>query len=175
MNKVIFIAIFCFVMVGCKKEEFDIDKPNVAVFVNQIKAETYSIYELDKNGEKLWLKMPKFTKSHIPALLILAEDTTHVNIFPTNPLSSRNPFPEGRDYFILGECLLWTVEGVRNETGYGSLDPYLVNHTDPNNLKALKGIDILSVRERYRNWWDNYKDSNWKTIDPLEGTIYNWF
>ena len=121
--------------------------------------------------------MPKFTRSHIQSLIDFSKDTTHITDFPINPISSRRPYPEGREYFILGECLLWTVEGIRNGYGYGSLDPFLIDTALAESVryKGLKGDKILIVRDIYKDWWDNYKDNEWKNENPLEETSYRWF
>jgi hypothetical protein len=168
------IGICCF---SCKKDDFDTEHPDVTKFVSQLRKGTYNQYEMGVNGERLWLKMPKFTEVHIPALIELSKDTTHIAKFPVNPLSSRYPFPEGRDYSILGECLLWAVEGIINSSGYGSLDPYLINTTLPEAIrhKGISGAEILTVRELYKNWWNSYGDKDWKNHPPLEGTPYRWF
>ncbi len=120
MRKLIFIACVALFLTSCEKDNFDIDHPNVATFVQQIKTQTYKVYEKGENGEKLWLKMPHFTEEDIPELIEFAKDTTHITKFPYNPLSSMTPFPAGRDYSILGECLLWVVEGIRRESEYAS-------------------------------------------------------
>ena len=163
--------------ISCEKDKFDIDNPNVEIFVKQLKNGTYDYYEKGENGENLWLLMPKFTRSHIPSLIAFAKDTTHITDFPINPISSRRPFPEGRDYFILGECLLWTVEGIRNGYGYGSLDPFLIDTalTESERFKGLKCTEILIVRDIYKDWWNNFKDNDWKDINPLGETSYRWF
>ena len=124
MKKLFFSAILILLCIGCEKDKFDIDDPDVAVFVNKLKSGTYDYYERGETGENLWLLMPEFTPDHISSLIDFAYDTTHISDFPVNPVSSRRPYPEGREYFILGECLLWTVEGVRNGNRYGSLDPF---------------------------------------------------
>jgi hypothetical protein len=170
-----FVTIFILFCFGCKKDEFDPNNPNVATFVQQIKNGSYNCYEKDDHGEKLWPIMPKFTEDHIPTLISLSKDTSHVEIFPINPMSSRTPFPEGRQYFILGECLLWTIEGIRNGTEYGSLDPYLIDMTADNPTKGMSGKEILIVRDLYQTWWISNKNLNWKIIYPLEGTSYRWF
>lgn len=164
-------------IIGCEKEKFDLDNPNVAVFVKQLKNGTYNCYEKGENGENLWLLLPTFTPNHISSLIEFAKDTSHISDFPTNPNSSRRPLPEGREYFILGECLLWTVEGIRNSNGYGSLDPFLIDtsHDENEKYKGLTSGEILIVRDIYKNWWDNYKDGDWNDKNPLENTSYRWF
>lgn len=175
MGKYLFITIltvFCF---GCDRNEFDPHNPEVVKFVQQIKNGTYNFYEKGENGEKLWLIMPKFEKDNIPTLIDFSKDTTHINEFPVNPVSSRTPYPNNREYFILGECLLWTVEGIRNGSGFGSLDPYLVDTTSLDEFKGLMGSEILSVRDSFKVWWSNFKDRDWKEKNPLDGTPYKWF
>jgi len=39
----------------------------------------------------------------------------------------------------------------------------------------LKGGEILIVRDIYKDWWYNLKESNWKDKNPLEGNFYGWF
>ena len=172
---IIFVMIlFC---MGCEKTEFDINNPDVTTFVKKLKNGTYDYYQKDEKGENLWLLMPKFTKSHIQSLIDYSKDTSHIKDFPINPVSSRRPFPEGREYFILGECLLWTIEGIRNGRGFGSLDPILIDSSliESDRYKGLKGNQILIVRDFYVNWWNEYKDKDWKSKNPLEGTSFQWF
>ena len=177
MRRLSFITILILLCIGCEKDKFNIDNPDVEIFVKQLKNGTYDCYEKGETGENLWLLMPKFTRRHIQSLIDFAKDTTHITDFPINPISSRRPFPEGRDYFILGECLLWTVEGIRNGYGYGSLDPFLIDTSkaESERLKGLKCIEILIVRDIYKDWWNNYKDNDWKGKNPLGETSYRWF
>ncbi|WP_291124844.1 DUF4943 family protein, partial [Flavobacterium sp. UBA6031] len=137
-----------------------------------------SCYQKDDTGQNLWLLMPKFTVTHIPALLEYAKDTTSISQFPINPVSSRPPYPSGRRYFILSECLLWVVEGIRTNKTYPSHDPYLVDSSKPSaeKLKGLTKKEILGVRELYYNWWNQSAiiPEWWLTTPPLSGTTYSW-
>jgi hypothetical protein len=171
----ILTVIFIFILISCQKESFDVQNPDVALFVKQLKAGNYNCYEKNEQGENLWLLMPEFRNEHIPALLKYASDTSMISDFPVNPMSSRPPFPAGREYFILAECLLWTIEGIRSGTGFGSLDPYLVRAEWPDNQELVKGTEILIVRQLYQDWWSTYKNGDWKSINPLEGADYRWF
>ena len=167
---------------------FDIYNPDVALFVSQLKAGTYSCYKKDENGQNLWLEMPKFTAAHIPALLEYAKDTASISQFPINPASSQSPYPYDRNYFILSEGLLWIVEGIRvgattvspameiPKFTFASLNPYL---TEKSILtvaiyKSLTKKEILSVRELYYNWWYGVIPEWWLTTPPLEGSQYYW-
>lgn len=159
---------------SCKKDNFDIDHPDVETFVKQLKDGTYNKYETNDKGENLWLKMPKFSETHIPLLIALSKDTTHIKNFPVNPMSSRSPFPEGRSYFILGEGLLWIVDGIIKATAYTSLDPFLID-VSKNEAERYKGIttrEILKVQEIYANW---QKSNRALTGNPLENSPYRWF
>jgi len=156
---------------------FDINNPDVALFISQLKAGTYSCYKTDIYSQYLWLAMPKFTVTHIPALLEYAKDTTFIAHFPSNPASSRTPYPSGRSNFVLGECLLWIVEGIRTNVAYPSLDPYLVDSSKSatEKLKGLSKKEILNVRELYNNWWYGSAIPEWwLRTPPLNGTTYSW-
>lgn len=159
----------------------DMDNPDVDLFVSLLKAGTYNCYVKNEYGENLWLAMPKFNGGHIEALLEYAEDTAKISRFPVNPVSSRPPLPVGRDYFILNECLLWIVEGLR--TGLGTfnfplLDPYLVDNSKPagERERGLSVSEIMDVGELYYSWWHNSAIMEWWLRNPpLEGTSYSWF
>lgn len=177
MKTLTILTILTILASSCEVFEFNTENPDVEVFVEKLIHGKYDIYEVGEDGENLWLIMPNFTERHIKGLLSFASDTSHLEAFPCNPISSRTPLPEGRDYFILSECLLWTIEGIRNGRGYGSLDPYLINTSLPDNekYKGLSGSEILEVRDLYLDWWEKYEDDDWEDMDPLEGTVYRWF
>ena len=162
--------------ISCKKES-DVCYPDVEKFVQQLKNGTYDNYKLDEKGEKLWLVMPSFTGVHIQSFIDYEMDTSRIIAFPANPVSSRSPFPPGRDYFILSESLLWTVEGIRNGKSYGSLDPYLIDNalTNEERYKGLTSVEILAVRDLYQKWWTTFKNGDWKNVNPLVGTFFQWF
>lgn len=143
MNRITLIVLLFFPILSCEKDKFDLNNPNVEQFIHQLKNGTYTQYEKGENGEILWLVMPEFTKNHIQSLIDFSKDTSHINNFPVNPISSRTPFPNNRNYFILGECLLWTVEGIRNGNGYGSLDPYLIDISSGEVHRGLKVVKFL--------------------------------
>jgi len=177
MKKIYFVIFLSILISGCTKDKFNLNNPDVGLFVRQLKNGTYNCWEKGDKGENLWLLMPAFNPGHISALLELAKDTSHISEFPINPVSSRRPFPEGREYFILSECLLWVVEGIRNGYGYGSLDPFIID-TALNENERCRGIsckEILLVRDRYKEWWVEYKDGDWQFENPLEDTSYRWF
>lgn len=173
---VLFIGLIIFCS-SCEKNNFDIDNPNVKIFVKQLKNGTYDKYAKNEKGENLWLIMPEFNKRHIPLLIELSQDTTHIEKFPINPLSSRLPFPGERDYFILGEGLLWIVEGIITETTYPSLDPFLIDTSrdDTERYKGLTTHEILMIQEIYTQWWNKNKHEERITEKPLENTSFRWF
>ncbi|UZR96359.1 DUF4943 family protein [Chondrinema litorale] len=177
MKNLLFIVVLTLFFTSCEKDEVDINNPDVQKFVQQIKDGTYNHYEKGQNREDLWLQMPNFTKSNIQSLIDFSKDTSHITNFPLNPVSSRKPFPADREYLILGECLLWTVEGIRNDFRYGSLDPYLIDTALNENerFQGLKGTEILIIKDVYNDWWNSLKGKDWKNTNPLENTSYIWF
>jgi len=175
MNRTLLMTILTILCASCGKVNFKPDHPDVGAFVRELKNGTYDCYEKGDNGEDLWLLMPEFTSDQIQSLIDFSKDTTHISNFPVNPISSRTPFPNGRDYFILSECLLWTVEGIRNGSGFGSLDPYLTDTQAINQHAGLNGAEILIVRAHYQTWWNSFKNTGWAEKNPLEGTSYHWF
>jgi hypothetical protein len=174
--KNILLSLLCITALwSCEKIRFDPAHPDVGKFVGQLKNGTYNTFEKGENGENLWLKMPEFTEKHIRSLIDYSADTSHINAFPVNPISSRMPYPNGRNYFILGECLLWAVEGIRNGTGYGSLDPYLTDTAHPGYDRGVSGRDVLIVNKLYNDWWNTFQDKDWSRQNPLEKSTYSWF
>jgi len=154
-----------------------LNNPDVKEFVFRVKNNSYDIYEISETGEKLWLIMPDFTANDIPDLLKYASDMASISDFPTNPISSIPPYHNEDGTLILGECLLWTIEGIRIDSKYGSLTPILLKNrsNDPSiPSEYLDKEEILLVKAIYDQWWVDNKNSNWKVIDPLEDTIYSW-
>ena len=103
VRKLVLLSIFTILCSSCEKGEFDPNYPNVEEFVQHLKSGTYDFYEKGENGKNLWLLMPKFSKHHIPSLIDFSKDTSHIKDFPINPLASHSPYPNDRQYYILGE------------------------------------------------------------------------
>jgi len=178
MKNLIFFAVLIFFCWSCEKDDFDLYRPDIEKFVQQIKNGTYDQYKLGENGEKLWTIMPNFTKEHIPLLINFAIDTSLVcpcNHFPTNPVSSIPPYKinNNKECIMIGEYLLWCVEGIIENKGFASLTPILLNQ-NYSNEKRLSGKDILEVRKIYQEWWEEYRHSENTNKLPLEGTNYIW-
>jgi len=174
MKNLLILFVLMILGLACQKDNFNPQKPDVELFVEQLKNGTYNCYEKGEKGENLWLVMPEFKEKHLPKLLELAKDTSHILDFPANPISSRTPRPYGRDYFILGECLLWIVEGIRIKHKFPSLDPYLIKISPQFDPSGLNGEEILSVWGLYNTWWTTNKKGDWQNHNPIEGTIFRW-
>jgi hypothetical protein len=177
MRALVFILIPVILLAGCSKEEFDISNPDIKDFVARLKDGTYNRYETGENGEKLWAVFPIFNRSHIPLLIEMADDTTIVSPcdhFPVNSISSIPPYrigKNGNSGIMIGEYLLWCAEAaIRGH--FVSLVPVIANCDNPE--KALSGREILSIRERYRIWWENYGSKGDVSVLPLSGTVYRW-
>ncbi len=178
MKNVIIFAFFLFFCLGCEKDDFNVNNPDVEQFVQQLKKGTYDSYEFGENGEKLWTIMPNFTKKHIPLLIHLAKDTSLVSPchhFPVNPISSIPPYriDDNRECIMIGEYLLWCVEGIIENKDFASLTPILINQSYSTE-KRLNGENILEVRIIYQEWWEKNKQSENIHDFPLEETIYRW-
>jgi hypothetical protein len=91
MRKLFLLTILTILCIGCEKDEWDLNNPEVEKFVQQLKNETYDYYEKGENGEDLWLIMPNFVKHHIQSLIDFSIDTSHINDFPVNPTLIENP------------------------------------------------------------------------------------
>lgn len=178
MKNLIIFAVLTLFCISCEKDNFDIENPDVDKFVQQIKNFTYDKYELGENGEKLWTIMPNFKREDIPLLLKYSHDTTLVSPWehlPINPVSSIPPYRivEGETYIMLGEYLLWCVEGIIEEKDFASLTPILINQSYTTE-KRLNGKEILEVSKLYQDWWEEYGQTENTNNLPLDGTIYQW-
>ncbi|KOH42674.1 DUF4943 family protein [Sunxiuqinia dokdonensis] len=177
-NLIIFGALTLFCM-SCEKEDSNFGNPDVEQFVQQIKDGTYNKYEFGKNGETLWTTMPSFGNEHIDLLLDFANDTSQIcpcDHFPINPISSVPPYRKNDDQvcIMVGEYLLWCIEGVIEGKTYASLTPILRKNGSHFEAERLSGKEILQVRKIYLEWWEEYSNSsNFKRL-PLDETAYRW-
>lgn len=176
-NLIIFVALAIFSL-SCEKDDFDIDNPDVEQFVQQIKNGTYNNYALGENGEKLWAIMPAFEKKHIPLLIQFAEDTSIVSPcghFPVNPASSIPAYrvSENKASIMIGEYLLWCLQGIIEEKDFASLTPILLD-LNSRVEKRLSGGEILEVRTHYQDWWEKYRQAHYTEELPLDRTTYIW-
>ncbi len=180
MKQTVLIILTVFLCFGCS-DNFDLEKPDANQFVLQLKKGTYNEYHLGEKGEKLWTLFPKFSMKDIPLLLKLASDTTIVNPhghFPSNPISSIPAFRTDENGngkgIILAEYLLWSVETIINNGNYPSMIPLLRQGKEPQWSVGLSGKEVLAVREKYLNWWNDYGKNGNISVSPLSGTDYWW-
>lgn len=158
-------------------DDFSIEEPSVHTFVDKLVKGKYDYTEQYGDKGQVRLKMPRFSYNNIPELLAYARDTTHIEGFPVNPAAVGSSLPSSRSYYILGEGLLWIVEGLRKGSHFGSLYPYLikVDETKPERFRTLNGGEILEVYDLYLNWWKSLNDSSAVVVyDPLRYTDYYW-
>ncbi|MDR1880284.1 MAG: DUF4943 domain-containing protein [Tannerellaceae bacterium] len=187
MKRFLFCLSAFVVLLSCF-DEFDPKYPGVKEFVEKIKAGEYDYYEKDGWGGQGELILPRFYEEQIPELLKYTADMTRLDMFPTHTLSysSVSPFssawsaPIERRY-ILGECLLWVVEGIRNGGSYGVGYPFLVKKgeeaqkDEESSPILLSEEEILDARERYIAWWQDNRDRDWRVVNPLDGSPYDWY
>ena len=160
-----FLAVLCTVT-SCK-DEFDMRNPDVDRFVSLLKDGTY----INKAGHEL----PDFKIEHVERLLSYSQDTSILSFFPSNPISSKRTYPK-----VLSECILWTIDGIRLESRYPSLEPRLKDTLayDPaKDLPRLTGKELVEIADIYSNWYHDYKSSPSNALRKkhlLENTTYKW-
>lgn len=179
MKNLIIPAVLILFCMSCEKDDFNVDNPDIEHFVQHIKDGSYNKYELGVNGEKLWAIMPNFTKEHIHLLLKFADDTSLVcpcDHFPANPASSIPPYrmKDSEACIMVGEYLLWCVEGIIGGNTFASLTPILIIKESNIKEERLSGEEVLEVRKIYLEWWEEYEKSSIFERLPLEETIYGW-
>lgn len=173
IKPIIFMFLLGMLFVQCTDEDvLDLDNPNVHVFVQMIKTNSYS----QENAQGI-VEAPKFKKGDIPELLKYAKDvTTPVRGFPVNPIAA-----EKAEYYYLSQCLLWTIERVRIGN-YPSLTPRLFKLQKdaeyPNEVTSPE--EIMKVWELYSEWWKKVENEPSESsvghylLDPLEDSPYSW-
>ncbi len=124
--------------------------------------------------------LPRFDSNDIPAILGYANDFQEINCFPVGLPSSYLP-----PRYILGECLLHTIELIKTYEGddnwnYSLWVPMLVKDeygSDPES-RMLDSEELLEVFNLYKDWWEkNSKDKEFEEfryIDVLKDTGYHW-
>lgn len=166
-NRLLFYFVFLGFAVTSCQDSFDVKDPNVDQFVSLLKSGRYS----SEVGQEL----PNFSLNHVERLLFYSKDTSVLSFFPYNPISSKRTDPK-----VLGECILWTVEGIRLENKYGSLEPALKDtlaYTSTNGYPRLTGNELLRISDIYINWYSDYKKNPSDVLrkkDLLKNTSYKW-
>jgi hypothetical protein len=154
------LTLFSLAAVSCN-DSFDLKNPDVDQFVRLLKNGNYS----SGVGQEL----PDFKIVHVEKLVSYLSDTSAVNFFPANPISSKRTDPK-----ILNECILWTIDGIRFGKKYPSLEPTLLNTLTNSRLSNL---ELLRVTTIYKQWYADYRNNPSETLlkkDLLAGTGLRW-
>lgn len=161
-----------FAMTACNEDAVDYYKPEVRLFVRQLKAGNYNT-----TNEMGVIEVPQFTQRHIPELLKFVEDTSEIPSFPLPAM-----FSQFGGKPRLGECVLWIIESIRlgHEPSMGCK---LVTKDADNydGIYFLTNEEVLEVAALYRRWWELVKNPNpvWSVdlwmIDPLQDSNYRWW
>jgi len=152
---------------SCQKNAFDVKSPDVDQFVSILKSGSYF--------EEVGYELPDFSDKQIERLLFYLKDTTILNEFPANPVSSKYTNPK-----ILCECLFWTIDGIRFGTKCPSLEPCLIDtstYSDLTGYTRLSGKQLIEISKLYINWYDEYKKNPTETLmkkNLFENTPYKW-
>lgn len=157
---------------SCSDEVLDVEHPDVALFVRQLKAGHY----VAQTAEGM-PALPKFVLEDVEKLLDFADDLSTIPAFPLVAVSYASG---GKPR--LGECLLWMVETVR--LGHPASMGCKMVHTDADNYEGIFFLTDEEVHDavaRYRQWWnERQKPRTMWTIDPcydepLCGSNYMWW
>ena len=152
---------------ACQNDDFSVEKPNVDKFVSLLKSGEYF--------EKAGYTLPDFKEKDIDKLLYYIKDTTVLNQFPTNPVSSKLTLPK-----ILCECIFWTIDGIRFGTKYPSLEPCLIdttNYSIKTGYTRVSSEKLLEISDLYIKWHNDYKKNPTESIKQkniFENTPYRW-
>ena len=156
------LTLLCFSCEKTEYVEYDVDE-----YIQQLHNGKYDSYEL-----------PEFTTKHISGLLEYRNDTTIINNFPHNPISSL-----WLEECRLGIFVLWTIESIRvveiqSDSLYGrfpSLNPY-INITNPDLMMPyIPSTAHKITADAYYDWWHDDSVLEIKLErDPLTQTPYSW-
>ena len=161
---ILIILAFFLGLIGCEKPA---DNPEVEDYINQLKSNSYTSYEL-----------PAFEVSDIPALLKYRNETMVITNFPHNGISSLWA-PECK----LGMYVLWTIESIRAVEinskyligRFPSQNPILALRSSPELKLVYEESSHKEAADAYYHWWHAiYIFSEKMTTDPLEETEYRW-
>lgn len=164
---IISLSVIWLMVTSCQKDEFDMKSPDVDQFVSILKSGNYF--------KKVGYELPDFTDKHIERLLVYSKDTSILNEFPNNPLSSKITNPQ-----MLNECILWTIDGIRFENKYPSHEPCLIDtstYSELTGYKRLTGEQLIEISDLYINWHDEYMKNPTEKLKKkrlFENTPYKW-
>ena len=156
-------------IMGCDKQ--------ISEDLNVISVNQY--IELLKNGKYDSFDLPEFTYKDIPALLEYKDEPQTITGFPRNAISSY-----GQSECNLGIYVLWTIESIRAVSidseyligRFPSQNPILQQKEEPFDLEFGSKIQEI-VSKAYFDWWEDNKNinfDNFKNIDPLSNSKYEW-
>ena len=164
--------ILLLLLVGCKREMMDYNRPDVGLFIRQLKEGDYQT-----KGPSGFIEVPHFTKADIPELMKYVSDMTVIKYFPLPPNSEN--IHAGK--FRVGECVMWIIESIR-EGGNASDGCQLIHVFSHHGERSrLNEKEIKKVAALYRNWWMIVQSDNSQRINadvynhsPLDKTEYIW-
>lgn len=163
--------IFFLLLAGCRREAVDFNKPNVGLFVKQLKEGDYQT-----KGPSGFIEVPRFTKADIPELMKYVSDMTVIKYFPLPPNSAN--IHAGK--FRLGECMMWIIESVREGENASDGCQLIRSFSHHGESVRLNEKEIKSVAVLYRNWWAVVQGNPQQigagvySRSPLYNTKYIW-
>lgn len=162
------VILLIFLVLGsCQQEEFDVKKPDVDLFVKLLKSGKYE--------QQAGYVLPDFNTRHLERLVRYLGDTSVIHMFPGNPISSKHTNPK-----ILNECLMWTIDGIRFENKYPSLEAILIDATifsEATGYARLSGKELTEIGQWYKSWYQAYQSNptaDLRKKDLFAHTTYQW-
>lgn len=154
-----------FILPACERD----NQSDVANYVSLLRSNQYSGFFL-----------PDFEPDDIPALLSYAGDTSTINHFPVNPISSRIYMP-----VKVGIVVLWTIESVRvselrGDTSEFQRFPSLGPAIGRKSTGEVFPADLTRVQDSvltlYQDWWNDnsHSLSDKMQVNPLDKSVYVW-
>ena len=167
-SHLLFCVLFLSALVSCAKE---------SGYSNDVDEFVLQLIEGECDSYK---GLPRFDSNDIPPLLDHADDFQEINCFPVGLASSSLP-----PRYILGECLLRTIELIKtykgeNDWNYSSWVPMLVKDESGSDPESgiLDTEELLEVYNLYKEWWEvNNKDKEFEQfryINVLKDSGYQW-
>lgn len=164
-----FLPIIFLVLVtaSCSDHDFNLNDPNVPQFVSLLKDGTYS--------QKVGFDLPHFDMHDVEQLIRYIGDTTEIREFPANPISSKRTLPRK-----LNECIMWTIDGIRFENRFPSLEPCLIDtirYSEESGYSRLSNEQLSDLSKTYIDWYQAYKAAPSEALrrtDLLKNTAYKW-
>jgi|SRR5690606_33432180 hypothetical protein len=166
-KSLLYAVLLMYMACACTPEEFDLKNPDVDQFVRMLKNGSYE--------RKVGYQLPDFGIKHLEKLIKHVNDTSVIHMFPGNPISSKHTNPK-----FLNECIMWTIDGIRFENKYPSLEAVLIDTSAYSELTGYTRISkkkLAEIGNWYKEWYQAYRSAPSMELQKknlFEQTTYQW-